>query len=353
MVRFENIRRFLEVEVFHASGIPGQLGDGFQVVPDDLRLHGLAADPVQPAQLTFHLLARLGSQLQRGQLLTELFELVGLALFAQLLADLFHLLTEEHFSLALAQFLLDLRLDVLLRIEHRDLSLHQYQHPAEPLLDRQRLEERLSLRGGNVDVACHQIGKPARIAHAVQHLLNHFFGETGLLSQLRGPLPHLAVEPDERRVFRGERGHFVRLADDRLHVSVLFGYVHCDGAPLTVQQELHSGQPALELPHLGDGADRVETVGGNLLGVLALANREDEMLGRGQRSFYGSYRPRSASADRGRDAREQHHVAQWEDREGQSFTHLWNALSCYRDVPWPVRHTERPENVGEGAWSMP
>ena len=59
----------------------------------------------------------------------------ALVVLAQLLLDRLELLAQEHLALPLAQLLLDLRLDVLLRLEHADLALHVDQHAAEPLLD--------------------------------------------------------------------------------------------------------------------------------------------------------------------------------------------------------------------------
>ncbi len=62
-------------------------------------------------------------------------------------------------------------------------------------------------------------------------------------------------------------------------------------APLAVQQELHAGEPSLELSDAGDGADGVEHLGGDILDVLPLRDREDQPVRRCQRGLDG---PQSA-----------------------------------------------------------
>ena len=117
------------------------------------RLHRLPADPGEPVELAVHFLPGLGRQVERLELLPQLLQIVPLVALAQLALDGLELLAEEHLPLPLAQLLLDLGLDVLLGIEHADLALHVHQHPAEPLLDAERLEQRLPLGRGDVDVA--------------------------------------------------------------------------------------------------------------------------------------------------------------------------------------------------------
>ena len=96
---------------------------------------------LEPAELAVDFLAALLGQLERGELLAQLLELVPLVVLAQLLPDRLELLAQEHLALPLAQLLLDLRLDVLLGLEHPDLALHVHQHAAQPLLDREGLEQ--------------------------------------------------------------------------------------------------------------------------------------------------------------------------------------------------------------------
>ena len=135
VVLVEDPLRLGQLEVLLAAHVPRQLGDVLQERADDLALHGLAADPAQPAELAVHFLPGLGGQVERLELLAQLLQVVPLVALAQLALDGLELLAQEHLALPLAQLLLDLGLDVLLRIEHADLALHVHQHPAEPLLD--------------------------------------------------------------------------------------------------------------------------------------------------------------------------------------------------------------------------
>ena len=146
MVLVEDPLGLGQVEVLLAPVVPGQLRDVLEERADDLGLHGLAADAGQPAELPVHFLARLGRQLERGELLLQLLQVVPLVVLAQLALDGLELLAQEHLPLPLAQLLLDLGLDVLLGVEHADLALDVHQHPAEPLLDAERLEQHLPLR---------------------------------------------------------------------------------------------------------------------------------------------------------------------------------------------------------------
>ena len=91
-----------------------------------------------------------------------------------------------------------------------------------------------------------------------------------------------------------ERQHLLGLAHDGLEIALLLGVVDGDAALLAVEQQLHAGQPALELPDPGDGADGVEHVGGHALDVLPLGHREDQPLGRRQRGLDGPQRRRAA-----------------------------------------------------------
>ena len=202
VILVEDPLRLGQLEVLLAAHVPGQLRDVLEERPDDLGLHGLAADPAEPVELAVHFLPGLGRQVERLELLPELLEIVALVALAQLALNGLELLAEEHLPLPLAQLLLHLGLDVLLGIEHADLALHVDQHPAEPLLDAERLEQPLALGRGDVDVPGHQVGEPAGLVDAGQHLLDHFIRQSGLLAQLGRARPRLAMQrrrtPDPR-----------------------------------------------------------------------------------------------------------------------------------------------------------
>ena len=107
--------------------------------------------------------------------------------------------------LPLAQLRLDLRLDLVLRLEHADLALDQDQDAAEPVLDAEGLQQALLLVERELDVAGDEVGEPAGVGHGVQDLVEDLLGEPPLLAQLHGPLAGLAVEGGEGRVLRVDR----------------------------------------------------------------------------------------------------------------------------------------------------
>ena len=61
------------------------------------------------------------------------------------------------------------------------------QHPAQALLDRERLEQDLALGGTDVEVAGDEVGEAARLIDSRQDLLDHLFRQPGLLAELGGP----------------------------------------------------------------------------------------------------------------------------------------------------------------------
>ena len=322
VVLVEDPLRLGQIEVLRAARVPGQLDDVLEEGPDDLGLHRLAPDPRQPAELAVHFLPHFGGELERGELLLQVAQIVALVVLAQLALDRLELLAEEHLPLPLAQLLLDLRLDVFLRVQHADLPLDVHQHPAEPLLDAQGLQQHLPLLRRDVDVAGDQVGELAGLVHAGQDLLDHLVGQAGLLAQLRGAGAGLAVQGDEGRILRVEGCHLLGLAHDGLEVAVLVGVVDGDAAPLAVEQQLHAGQPALELADPGDGPDGVEHLGSHAFDVLPLGDREHQPLGLAQRALDGAKRRGPPRADRRGDPGEQHDLAKRQHRQCQTFGHL-------------------------------
>jgi hypothetical protein len=310
-----------QVEVLGAARVPRQLDDVLQERADDLGLHGLAADPGEPRQLPVHFLPNFGGKLQGGELFLQLAQVVALVVLTQLALDGLELLAQEHLPLPLAQLLLDLRLDVLLGIEHADLPLDMHQHPAEPLLDAQRFQQDLAVGGGDVDVAGHQVGELPRIVHAGQHLLDDLVRQTRLLAQLGGSGPRLTVQGDEGRVFRVERGHLFGLTHDGLEKALPVGVMDGDAPPLPVEQQLHSRQAALHLADAGDGTDGIEHFWGNALDVLPLRDGEHQPIGLAEGRLDGSQRGWASGPDGCGHPGKQHDLAQRQHRESQTFRH--------------------------------
>ena len=321
VVLVEDLLRPLDVEVLLAPFAPRQLGDRLEVGADDLRFHRLAAHARQPGEFAVDLLLHLRRQLEGVELAAQLLEVAALVALAQLLLDGLQLLAQVHLPLAVAQLLLNLRLDRRLGVEHADLTLDADQHPPQPLLDRERLEQPLPLGRRQLRVAGDQVGELSGVVDVVEHLLDHLFGQTGLPAQLRGPLSRFAVEPDERRIVRVERLHLLGFAHDRLEIAVRLADLHGDSAVLAADDELGTSQPSLDLDQPGDGADGVEHLGRGVLHVLPLRHGEQQLVGALHHRLDRPHRRGPASGDRDGDAGEQHRVAQGQHRQGQALGH--------------------------------
>ena len=159
VVLVEDARRLGNVQLLLGAGVPGQLRDRLEIRADDLRLHRLAADASQPVPLPVGLLAGVLREIQSVELRLELLEPVvgGAVAFAQLLLDRLELLAQVHLALAAADLFLDLGLDVLLGREHVDLPLDADQDAAQPVLDRERLQQSLLVGNRDVEVSGHQV----------------------------------------------------------------------------------------------------------------------------------------------------------------------------------------------------
>jgi len=247
----------------------------------------------------------------------QLLDLAPLVFLAELLADRLHLLPQEHLALPLAQLLLDLRLDVLLGVEHADLALHVHQHAPQPLFDRQGLEQGLALGRPDLEVAGDQIRELARLARGLEHLAHHFVGQTRLLTQLRSALACFAMQRHEGGVVGVDRRQVQHFAHHRFQVAPGLGVVQGGAAGLAV----HAAEAALDLADLGDGPRRVQHAGCHMVRVLALRHREDEMAVGLQGRLDGAQRGRASRADRRRNTGKQHDVPEREHRKRQSFRH--------------------------------
>jgi hypothetical protein len=157
VVLVEDLGRLTEVEVVLAAMSPRQLGDGLEVGADHLVLHRIAVRATEPAELAVHFLSRLLRQVESRELLRQIVGILSALALAQLALDRLELLAQHHFPLTVPEFLLDLRLDLLLRVDHADLALYVHQHSAQPLLDREGLEQRLSLLELELEVVRHEI----------------------------------------------------------------------------------------------------------------------------------------------------------------------------------------------------
>src|SRR6202035_3169246 len=324
----EDPRRLVEVQVLGAALVPGQLGEGLQIGADDLRLHPFAAHAPQAAELAVDLLARLLRQVELGELLAQLVCAGSLVALAELFLVGLQLLAQEHLALAVAELLLHLGLDVLLRRQDGELALDVDEHPLQPLLDGEGLEQALALGVAQVGVGSDDVGQAAGFRDAGQHLLHDLVRQARLPAQLGGALAHLAEEGHEAGALGVERLHLLGLARRRLEAAVALDDAHGDGAVLALQQELHPGEAALHLADAGYGADGVEVLRADLFFVVALRHREDHAVGGRQRGLDGPEGPRTAGVDRRGDAREEDEVLQGKDGKAQALRHLAPLLTA-------------------------
>ena len=316
----------------------GQLRDVLEERADHLGLHRLAPDALEAPELAVDLLAHVLGQGVLRELLLELLEVRGvLALaLAELLLDRAELLAQEHLALAVADLLLDLGLDVLLRGEDADLPLDGDEDAAQAVLHRERLEKLLAVGRRDVDVAGDEVREPARLIGLAEELLDGLLGEAHLLAELGGALARLLVEGEEHGVLRIGRRHLGRRHDDGLeHAALLLRDAHRDAAALPLEQEAHAAEAALDRAHLRDRADRVEAVGRHAFDVGALGEREDERVAsRAERGLDRAHRAAPPGGDRRRHAREEDGVAEGKDRKGQGFRH---------EHPNGARHSAIPQ----------
>jgi len=321
VVLVEDPDGLLEVEVVVRSGTPGELRDPFEVGADDLGVHRLAPRASQPSQLALDLGADLLGEVELEDLLAELGQLSRrFVLVAQLLLDGLELLAEIHLALALAQLFLNLRLDLGLGIEHADLALDVDQHASEPLFDRQGLQEGLPLGDGEVEVARHEVGEATGLGHVLEDVLQELLRHPPLLAQLRGTFADLTVErleggvPLVDRPHLGHRQGFGRQENPGLLIADRLE------ACLTVNQELHSPQSALNLPDPSHDAHGMQAVGGRLVLDISLRDGEDQTIGlRG--GLDGAQSAGSPRGDRDRDTREKNRPPQRKDGERLAFGH--------------------------------
>jgi len=170
MVLVEDRGRPLQVERLFGPLVPRQLSHGLEIRADDLGFHRVPGRALEPRQLAVHFLLGGFGKLERRKALAQLLDVTRLVPLAQLLADRLHLLAQEQLPLALAQLLLNLRLDVLLGVEHADLALDVHQHPAQPLLDLEGFEQGLALGRVDLQVAGHEVGEASGFRNALEHL---------------------------------------------------------------------------------------------------------------------------------------------------------------------------------------
>jgi hypothetical protein len=207
----------VEYDLVFGAHAPGQLDHVVEVGANHLVLGRLRVGTLQPVQLAIDFRTYIVRQLQLRDTLLQLFQIAGLILIAQLALNRFHLFAQHHLALTLAQLLLHLLLDLLLRIYTQQITLDAHQHAPHPLFQRRQLEQRLLVLRRDIQVEGDQVRKGGRAVHALDDLTQRFRAHATTLTQLGGTIPQLAVECDIRGVER--IGRLVFLDDPGLDLQ--------------------------------------------------------------------------------------------------------------------------------------
>jgi hypothetical protein len=240
VVLLEDLGRPRNVQPLLRALGPRQLTDGLEVGADDLRLHALGTHPFESAQLSVDLLAGGFREFEGLEFFAQFFEVFSTSVLTELALNGLELLAQEHLALTIAQFLLDLRLDVLLRVQDRDLLLDMKEHLAQAVLHRQRLEQSLGIGRFEVEVTGHEVGETPRLLGFGEKLLHRLLGHPGAAAELGGALAGFAVECCEGGSLGIDRRHLVGGVNRRHQVLVLLLITHGDRAVVSVEQQPHS-----------------------------------------------------------------------------------------------------------------
>ena len=259
VVRVQHLSGRLHVQSLFRPHRPRQLQAHVQVVAQDggfCGAVGLLAQPGQLlAQLGIHFLRQLGSV----DLLLVLGDLVhAVAGLAQLGLDDLQLFPEIVVLLVLAHLLLDLGLQLLLHLQHLDLSAQDAVHLLQAAHRAQLLQDGLLVLPSDGQVLGHIVRHIPRIV-AVHYGQQHVRG--GLGGQLAVALDEVVGDADDRLGADGVGRLLTGL--DLLHLHDEEGFVlpTFDGTGASDALHHHpdavTGQ-AQHLPDGGDGADAVQ-----------------------------------------------------------------------------------------------
>ena len=133
-----------------------------------------------------------------------------------------------------------------------------------------------------------------------------------------------------------ERHHLLGGDDDGRQVPFHLGVVQGRGA-LTLQEQLHPAQAALDLTDAGDHARGEENVGRRLLRVVALGDGEDQTVPLECR-FDGTQGTRAPRRNRRGDPGEHDSPAKRQDRKSLTLTHEKSRAKGMAPKEWHVSH---------------
>ena len=296
---------------------PGQIGQPLHVGARDLVLGRLRLHPAQAPELLSGGLFRFQRQLGARDAFAQLFDFVVVRGFAQLFADVAHLLAQHVVALRAAHLGVDERRDLVLDLEHLELARDHAQDQVDALTHVEGLEHSLPHVDAGLlfrKVRGDQIREGAGLAHVVQDARGLFREVRHQSQYFPRVLAQLLTQlMQDRRRLRGladalDLGRHVRLEPGRgLHSE----------APEAVQHDAVVGGP--EANHFHDArqrADRVQIFEGGFdrLRVL-LREHADHGAFLPEQLFDQAHAARTADVDRHHRHREQHRVPERQDRE--------------------------------------
>ena len=112
-----------QIELIIGSLVPRKLRDPLEISANHLRFHRFAAGSLETPEFALYLGARFLGKLQLRELVAKIRDLLARVVVAELLLNRLELLAQIHLALALAEFLLNLRLDVFLSLQQTNLAL--------------------------------------------------------------------------------------------------------------------------------------------------------------------------------------------------------------------------------------
>ncbi len=267
-------------------------------------------------ELLLRLPAGLVRQLLGGdQVAVALDLLVDVVGVAELLLDLLELLAQQVLALRLVELPLDLRADLALHLQERDLVLEVLVDGPQALLDVDRFERLLGLLRFEVEVG----GDEVREAGAVlerggdEHdLRRDRLPELDRLLEVAADGPHERLELE----VPGRRRGLLEAGDLGAQVRLLLQEVLDPGAGEALDEDPDAVVRQLDHPHdAGHGADLVEVLRLRVLVVGVLLGEQEQEAVLRQRLVHRGDRALAADRQRHHHEREEHRVLQRHRRQ--------------------------------------
>ena len=159
VVVVEDAARPLDVDGLRVELRPGQRDQPVEVGAHHRVLAARLGHPLEALQLLARVLLDLRRHAGLRDGFAELGHLAALALVAQLLLDLAHLLAQQDLALAVVDLLLGLLLDLARQLQHLDPAGEVVRDGLEPVADVGDLQHRLLLRRAHVQEARDHVGE--------------------------------------------------------------------------------------------------------------------------------------------------------------------------------------------------